>query len=90
MPEPGLGSTFIDLLRDWMLWADWFAIRYLVVFSVGYAALLLLSIPELWNHWRMASDEHLQRLLGSEAVPPISLLVPAHNEEVTILSLIHI
>ena len=27
MPEPGLGSTFIDLLRDWMLWADWFAIR---------------------------------------------------------------
>jgi cellulose synthase/poly-beta-1,6-N-acetylglucosamine synthase-like glycosyltransferase len=84
MPEPGLGSTVVDLLRDWMLWADWFAIRYLIVFSVGYAALLLLSIPELWNHWRMASDEHLQRLLGSEAVPPISLLVPAHNEEVTI------
>jgi hypothetical protein len=47
MPEPGLGATFIDLLRDWMLWADWFAIRYLVVFSIGYAALLLLSIPEL-------------------------------------------
>lgn len=77
----GLG---IEGLRAWMQAADWFAIRYLIVFSIGYAALLLLSIPELWNHWRMASDEHLQRLLASEAVPPISLLVPAYNEEVNI------
>jgi cellulose synthase/poly-beta-1,6-N-acetylglucosamine synthase-like glycosyltransferase len=66
-------------------WADMGALGYLVVLNSFYALLLLLSIPELWSHWHLAEDEHLTLVLGTEALPPLSILVPAHNEEVTIV-----
>jgi cellulose synthase/poly-beta-1,6-N-acetylglucosamine synthase-like glycosyltransferase len=73
-----------DLLRDAIWWADHAALAYFLILNTCYAVLLLLSIPELWHHWRLAADEHLQRLLASDALPPLSLLVPAYNEEVSI------
>jgi cellulose synthase/poly-beta-1,6-N-acetylglucosamine synthase-like glycosyltransferase len=76
----------LEFLRAVVLWTDRFALAYLLLLSTAYAMLLLLSIPELWRHWRLAADEHLRRLLASDALPPLSLLVPAHNEEVTIAS----
>jgi cellulose synthase/poly-beta-1,6-N-acetylglucosamine synthase-like glycosyltransferase len=76
----------LDFLRAVVLWTDRFALAYLLLLSTAYALLLLLSIPELWRHWRLAADEHLRRLLASDALPPLSLLVPAHNEEVTVAS----
>lgn len=77
-------ATLVDGLRRALWWGDHFAIGYLLFINTSYALLLLLSIPELWRHWRLAADEHLQRLLASDALPPLSLLVPAHNEEVSI------
>ncbi len=74
----------MEFLRAVVLWTDRFALTYLLLLSTGYALLLILSIPELWRHWRLAADEHLRRLLASDALPPLSLLVPAHDEEVTI------
>ena len=59
---------------------------YFVCLNSFYALLLLLSFPELWMHWQLADDDHLKRMLGSEALPPLSILVPAYNEEVTIAS----
>jgi len=79
-------AELIDALRRLLFWGDHFALGYLLVLSTAYATLLLLSIPEMWKHWRLAADEHLQRLLASDALPPLSLLVPAYNEEVTIAS----
>lgn len=76
--------SWIDGLRTALYWTDVAALIYLVVLSTCYAVLLLLSIPELWSHWRLAADEHLQRLLASDSLPPLSLLVPAYNEEVTV------
>ncbi|HXQ28182.1 MAG TPA: glycosyltransferase family 2 protein [Gemmatimonadales bacterium] len=49
-----------------------------------YALLLVLSIPEIWTHTRLAEDHDFQRLLRSEALPPITILVPAYNEQATI------
>src|SRR5256885_16721289 len=40
---------------------------------------------ELWSHWHLAEDEQLTLVLGTEALPPLSILVPAHNEEITIV-----
>lgn len=74
----------MEMLRAFLWFGDHAALAYLLTLSTCYAILLLLSIPELWKHWRLAADEHLQRLLASEALPPLSLLVPAYNEEVTI------
>jgi cellulose synthase/poly-beta-1,6-N-acetylglucosamine synthase-like glycosyltransferase len=66
-------------------WADKGALGYMLVLNSFYALLLLLSIPELWSHWHLAEDEHLTLVLGTEALPPLSILVPAYNEEVTIV-----
>lgn len=77
-------AIWLSVLRHVVTWTDDAALTYLLVLSTAYAILLLLSIPELWKHWRLAADEHLQRLLASDALPPLTLLVPAHNEEVTI------
>ncbi|MBA3854614.1 MAG: glycosyl transferase [Gemmatimonas sp.] len=77
-------AAWVSSARAVLFWTDWTALVYLLMLSTGYAVLLLLSIPELWRHWRLAADEHLQRLLASDALPPLTLLVPAYNEEVTI------
>jgi cellulose synthase/poly-beta-1,6-N-acetylglucosamine synthase-like glycosyltransferase len=79
-------QAILDVLRRTLWWLDHGALFYLLALSTCYALLLLLSIPELWKHWRLAADEHLQRLLASDALPPLSLLVPAYNEEVTVAS----
>lgn len=75
-----------EAVGRFLLSVDHVALVYLLILSTCYAVLLLLSIPELWKHWRLAADEHLQRLLASDALPPLSLLVPAYNEEVTVAS----
>lgn len=61
-------------------------IVFMVVLNSFYAMQLLLSIPELLRHWRIADDENLRLLRGAEVVPPLSVLVPAFNEENTIVS----
>lgn len=78
--------TAADLVVSLLRWGDHAALAYFLILNSCYAALLLLAIPELWQHWRLAADEHLQRLLSSDALPPLSLLVPAYNEEVSIAS----
>lgn len=77
-------------VRDWVLAAqggvEGAVLVYFLCLNSFYALLLLLSFPELWMHWQLADDDHLKRMLGSEALPPLSILVPAYNEEVTIAS----
>src|SRR5213083_1439689 len=57
---------------------------YFLVLNSFYAALLILSIPEIWEQTRLAEDEDFQRLMQSDALPPITILVPAYNESATI------
>ena len=79
-------ALFVDGLRWPLWWGVHLALGYLFALNTVHASLLVLSVTELWRHWRLAADEHLQRLLASEALPPLSLLVPACDEEVTIAS----
>ncbi|MGE5802188.1 MAG: glycosyltransferase [Gemmatimonadota bacterium] len=46
--------------------------------------MLIFSIPEIWEQTRLAEDEDFQRLMQSDALPPITILVPAYNESATI------
>lgn len=59
-------------------------LTYFLALNSFYALLLVLSIPEIWEQTRLAEDEDFQRLMQSDALPPISILVPAHNESATI------
>ncbi|MEX2155593.1 MAG: glycosyltransferase [Gemmatimonadales bacterium] len=57
---------------------------YFLILNSSYALLLILSIPEIWEQTRLAEDEDFQRLMQSDALPPITILVPAYNESATI------
>ena len=57
---------------------------FFLVLNSFYAVLLILSIPEIWEQTRLAEDEDFQRLMQSDALPPITILVPAYNESATI------
>src|SRR5262245_60004219 len=63
---------------------DFGILIYFLVLNSFYAVLLLLSIPEIWEQTRLAEDDDFQRLMHSDALPPITILVPAHNESATI------
>ncbi len=57
---------------------------YFLILNSFYALLLVLSIPEIWEQTRLADDDDFQRLMQSDALPPITVLVPAYNESATI------
>ncbi len=64
--------------------SDVVILAYFLALNTFYALLLVLSIPEIWEQSRLAEDEDFQRLMQSDALPPITILVPAHNESATI------
>jgi len=66
--------------------ADAAIIWYFLAINSFYGLLLLLSIPEIWKHWKLSSTDDVNRLLGSEALPPISVLMPAYNMEGSIVA----
>src|ERR671922_284871 len=68
------------LIRD----ANFAILVYFLALNSFYALLLVLSIPEIWEQTRLAEDEDFQRLMQSDALPPITILVPAYNESATI------
>ncbi|HJQ64802.1 MAG TPA: glycosyltransferase [Gemmatimonadales bacterium] len=71
-------------MSEWIALIDGSILVYFVILNSFYALLLVLAIPEIWEETRLAEDDDLLRLLQTDAPPPISILVPAHNESVTI------
>lgn len=66
--------------------ADVGILAYFLALNSFYALLLVLSIPEIWEQTRLAEDDDFQRLMQSDALPPITILVPAYNESATIVT----
>ncbi|PWF45377.1 glycosyltransferase family 2 protein [Massilia glaciei] len=66
----------------------WFILAYFIALNCGYLALNLVSIVSLR---RRGQEEILDELpqVYSGLEPPISLLVPAYNEEATIAASVH-
>ncbi|MGH7548294.1 MAG: glycosyltransferase family 2 protein [Gemmatimonadales bacterium] len=71
-------------MRDLIGATDHAILVYFLALNSFYALLLVLSIPEIWEQTRLAADDDFQRLMQTDALPPISLLVPAYNESATI------
>ena len=51
-------------------------IVFLVINSF-HALLLMLSVPEVWSGWQFGDDEYFRALVGPEALPPISPIIPS-------------
>jgi len=64
--------------------SDHIILVYFLALNSFYALLLVLAIPEIWEQTRLAEDDDFQRLMQSDALPPVTLLVPAYNESATI------
>ena len=64
--------------------SDRIILVYFLALNSFYALLLVLAIPEIWEQTRLAEDDDFQRLMQSDALPPVTLLVPAYNESATI------
>ncbi len=75
----------VDLLATLILFADDWIIWYFLAVNSFYALLLFLSVPEIWKHWKVVHHEDLRAYLGLEALPPISVIIPAYNMEATII-----
>jgi cellulose synthase/poly-beta-1,6-N-acetylglucosamine synthase-like glycosyltransferase len=58
---------------------------YTFVLNSFFALLLFLALPQLFAHWKFASEDVLTRSLSSSAAPRVSVVVPAHNEAVSIV-----
>ena len=61
-------------------------IIYMLALNSFYAFAVTLSIPELLTNWRIGDDQNLRLLRTAEVIPPVSVLVPAWNEEKTIIA----
>jgi len=76
------------IVSDWILASQWFFLAYFIGLNGGYLLLNLLSLVSIKRHL----DAHaLDSLPGihSGFEPPVSVLVPAYNEEATIASSVH-
>ena len=82
-------------MPNWMDVSSWIApviqaadlIVLWYTFSVNsfFFLLLMLAVPQLFAHWRFASDDVVSRSLTSSAAPRVSIIVPAYNEAVSIV-----
>jgi cellulose synthase/poly-beta-1,6-N-acetylglucosamine synthase-like glycosyltransferase len=72
-------------MKTLLVGLEWFFLLYFVLINAGYIALNLLAIPSLHRKIALRALEDLPPVY-SGFEPPVSLLVPAYNEEATIAS----
>ena len=77
-------QRFVDFLRDFLLGYGYFAMYYALAITFIYFLIFALSIRHTSPLQRGIRYNRIRKLSGSEHLPPVSLLVPAYNEEVTI------
>src|SRR5262249_2791496 len=70
------GIRHMSVLTTVVTTTDLAILVYFLVLNSFYAVLLIFSIPEIWEQTRLAEDEDFQRLMQSDALPPITILVP--------------
>ena len=75
----------MDALFGLIRTTDYLVVWYFIGLNTFYALLVLLSIPEMWKHWHIANADDVSRPMNSEALPPISVLMPAYNMEANIV-----
>ncbi|NGX54560.1 MAG: Poly-beta-1,6-N-acetyl-D-glucosamine synthase [Chlamydiae bacterium] len=63
------------------LWIDSGLVTYFLLLNGFYAFVLLLGFPVLYRRFQEIGSEELTSLLSTDHVPPITVIIPAHNEE---------
>ncbi len=68
----------------WLELLNRLLVAYFAVVMPFYGVLIVAALWSSARHRRMLKGQTLRRFLGSPLTPPVSILVPAHNEELTI------
>lgn len=72
-------------MREFLLFYGIFAIYYVIAINSMYFLIMMFSFKNIMTILKSSIYSRFQALSGSEYVPPISILVPAYNEELTII-----
>ncbi|MEK8130822.1 glycosyltransferase [Paenibacillus filicis] len=72
-------------MKDILLGFGVFITYYVVFINSLYLTILLFSFKKIYSIIKNSAYSKFKALYGSEHVPPISILVPAYNEELTII-----
>ncbi|GED68300.1 glycosyl transferase family 2 [Brevibacillus reuszeri] len=72
-------------MRDFLLYYGVFAIYYVIAINSLYFIIMMFSFKSIMGILKSSVYSRFQALSGSKHVPPISILVPAYNEELTII-----
>jgi cellulose synthase/poly-beta-1,6-N-acetylglucosamine synthase-like glycosyltransferase len=78
-------NEYLPYLRDFLLGYGLFAMYYVITVNSIYLFILLCSFKNIFTIVKRSMYSRYQSLAGSEFVPPVSILVPAYNEELTII-----
>jgi cellulose synthase/poly-beta-1,6-N-acetylglucosamine synthase-like glycosyltransferase len=77
----------LEVLAYFLLAIQFIIFLYFIVVNSIYTYFSLTAIKELLINLKISTQQKLKILLSSQAMyRPISILVPAYNEELTILS----
>ena len=69
----------------WLVAFNQFVVLYFLYSAAHYLLLMAAALWSSWQHQRRLRTTSLQQIYSSPFIPPISLLVQAYNEEVTIV-----
>ena len=71
-------------LSDFILGVNYFVLGYFLVINAVYVVLYLISFAEVADYVRREVFSGFTELFASNYAPPVSVVVPAYNEEATI------
>lgn len=78
-------TNWMETVRDVLLGYGIFAMYYVLTVNSLYLFIFLCSLKNIFSIVKRSMYSRYQSLSGSEFVPPVSILVPAYNEELTII-----
>ena len=73
-------------LSDLIVFVNYFVLGYFLAINGVYLALYLISFVEITDYVRREAFSGFSELFTSNYAPPVSVVVPAYNEEATIVS----
>jgi cellulose synthase/poly-beta-1,6-N-acetylglucosamine synthase-like glycosyltransferase len=67
---------------------NWFILWYFIFLSLGYIILLASSMPDIFKRFKEVDVGNISSLMSSLTLPPVTVMIPAFNEEPNILETI--
>jgi cellulose synthase/poly-beta-1,6-N-acetylglucosamine synthase-like glycosyltransferase len=86
-PDEGIGGRRAErmlVLKYFYAFFDEFILFYVIVVNGFYLTLFFLSLAEIRKYMRSHLFREDVELVSSELTPPVTIIVPAYNEAVTI------